>query len=191
MARQSRTKYAVLGMLSLGPKCGYEIKKELERSSMFFWNESYGQIYPMLKKLVAAQLATLEIVERDDQPDMKVYTITEDGRAELATWLELPAEPHPVRNEMLLKLFFGAVSTDKTCLAHVGRFQKELRQQAVDLAAQKEDYEQQGMDRSEMVYLMLTLKYGEVINDALTQWCQEAHDILQDLPNREGSASIS
>ena len=65
MARESRTKYAVLGMLNQGPKCGYEIKKELEKSSMFFWNESYGQIYPMLKKLVANGLSTLEVIERD------------------------------------------------------------------------------------------------------------------------------
>lgn len=183
MARQSRTKYAVLGMLSLGPKCGYEIKKELERSSMFFWNESYGQIYPMLKKLVSTSLATLEIVERDDQPDMKVYTITEEGRQALTAWLVLPAEPHPVRNEMLLKLFFGAMASNDDSLAHVARFQAGLSQQAIDLQAQKEDYEQQGMDQSEMMHLMLTLRYGEIINEALANWCVEANEILSSHPD--------
>ena len=50
MAKENRSKYAVLGMLATGPKSGYDIKQTIETSIGHFWNESYGQIYPILKR---------------------------------------------------------------------------------------------------------------------------------------------
>lgn len=180
MARESRTKYAVLGMLHLGPKCGYEIKKELERSSMFFWNESYGQIYPMLKKLVQSGLATLEVVERDDQPDMKVYTITAKGSAELERWLSQPAEPHPVRDEMLLKFYFGSVASADLNLAHIERLKAHLQRQREDFDVQRDLYVESAQESSEQeaLYWMLTLRYGELVNEAVQRWCEEASEAV-------------
>lgn len=177
MARESRTKYAVLGMLHLGPKCGYEIKKELERSSMFFWNESYGQIYPMLKKLVQSGLATLEVVERDEQPDMKVYTITPKGSTELERWLSQPAEPHPVRDEMLLKLYFGSVASADLNLAHIERLKAHLQRQREEFDVQRELYTEESSEQ-ETLYWMLTLRYGELVNEAIQRWCEEASEAV-------------
>lgn len=179
MARESRTKYAILGMLNLGPKCGYEIKKGLERSSMFFWNESYGQIYPMLKKLVGRGYATLEVVERDEQPDMKVYTITDDGREELAKWLRQPAEPHPVRNEMLLKMFFGAATSTDINIAHVERLKDQLEAQKEGLDKERTMLTDSATDDNTEFWL-LSLRYGELVNDALQSWCTETIQQLRE-----------
>ena len=41
----------VLGLLSLGPRSGYDIKTVVDRSTRFFWAASYGQIYPELRRL--------------------------------------------------------------------------------------------------------------------------------------------
>ncbi len=49
MARENKTKYALLGLLNVCPGSGYDIKKLMEQSTSNFWNESYGQIYPILK----------------------------------------------------------------------------------------------------------------------------------------------
>jgi DNA-binding PadR family transcriptional regulator len=38
-------------MLSLRPMSGYDIRKTVQESIRFFWSESYGQIYPALKRL--------------------------------------------------------------------------------------------------------------------------------------------
>lgn len=51
MASPSRTIYAILGFLTVKPMSGYDIKKAVEVSIANFWKESYGQIYPMLKRL--------------------------------------------------------------------------------------------------------------------------------------------
>ena len=51
--RASTSRFAILGVLSLGAMSGYDVKKLIERSIAHFWNESYGQIYPSLNRLAA------------------------------------------------------------------------------------------------------------------------------------------
>ena len=52
----SPTAYVILGMLGWRPMSGYEIKSIVDNSTRFFWAASYGQIYPELRRLVAAGL---------------------------------------------------------------------------------------------------------------------------------------
>jgi DNA-binding PadR family transcriptional regulator len=49
--KKGKTRFAVLGILSYGPMSGYDIKKFYEKNVAGFWSESYGQIYPILKRL--------------------------------------------------------------------------------------------------------------------------------------------
>src|SRR5580658_2289456 len=53
-SREKASRFAVLGMLSLGEKLsGYDIRKVISESTANFWSESYGNIYPVLKRLLA------------------------------------------------------------------------------------------------------------------------------------------
>ena len=54
----------ILGLLSLGPRSGYEIKTTVDRSTRFFWAASYGQIYPELRRLERDGL-----IEGEDAPN--------------------------------------------------------------------------------------------------------------------------
>ena len=58
MPRENKTRFAVLAMLSLGPRSGYDIQQQIQRTLGHFWSESHGQIYPTLRKLLAEGLAT-------------------------------------------------------------------------------------------------------------------------------------
>ena len=46
MSSLSPTARVILGMLKLGVRTGYDIKKAIDLSTQFFWGASYGQIYP-------------------------------------------------------------------------------------------------------------------------------------------------
>jgi len=49
---RSQTAYVILGILAIHDnQSGYEIRKTIQQSVGFFWGESYGQIYPTLKRL--------------------------------------------------------------------------------------------------------------------------------------------
>ena len=73
----SPTAKVILGMLSFGPKSGYEIKALVDRSTRFFWAASYGQIYPELKRLAEAGL-----IEGTDAPqgDRRAHRLRADRR---------------------------------------------------------------------------------------------------------------
>ena len=43
------TPNALLGLLSLRPMSGYDIRQVISESIGYFWSESYGQIYPGLE----------------------------------------------------------------------------------------------------------------------------------------------
>ncbi len=46
-----KTRFVILGLLNEEPLSGYDIKKIIDIRMSFFWQESYGQIYPELGKL--------------------------------------------------------------------------------------------------------------------------------------------
>src|SRR5215216_5837443 len=103
MPRENKSKYALLGVLSLGPMSGYDIKKTIELSLSNFWSESYGQIYPILKSLVEEGQATITVERQMGKPNRHVYTLTGAGREELEGWLRKPVEYEVGRSEILLK----------------------------------------------------------------------------------------
>jgi DNA-binding PadR family transcriptional regulator len=61
MPRENKTKFAVLGLLAYAPLSGYDIRRIYAQSLGNFWSESYGAIYPILKRLEEEGLATREV----------------------------------------------------------------------------------------------------------------------------------
>ena len=51
MSTLTPTARVILGMLALGARTGYDIKRAIDLSTRFFWGASYGQIYPELHRL--------------------------------------------------------------------------------------------------------------------------------------------
>ena len=125
MPRENKTKYAVLGLLTYAPLSGYDIRRIYEQSLGNFWSESYGAIYPILKRLEEEGLATREVERQAGKPDRNVYTITDLGREELHRWLAQPPEPIKERVELLLKLFHGWEVGPAVMIEHVKQTRAE------------------------------------------------------------------
>ena len=53
---------AILGLLLMHDASGYDIRKLAEGSIGHFWSESYGQIYPTLKRLVRDDTASSKLL---------------------------------------------------------------------------------------------------------------------------------
>lgn len=84
---------------------GYELRAAFETELASIWTLNYGQLYPALEKLEIDGLVAKERIMQDDRPDKKVYSITAQGRDELARWLA-NASPAPKlgREEFYFKL---------------------------------------------------------------------------------------
>ena len=96
-----------LGVLTLRDMTGYEIRKHFEQSFAHFFLAGYGSIYPALGELTRAGLVSCQDVAQAKRPDKKVYSITDAGRAQLATALAETPPRHKVRSEFLVLLYFA------------------------------------------------------------------------------------
>ena len=171
--REVKSKYAILGLLSIAPMSGYDIKKEVETSISNFWTESYGQIYPVLKSLMAAKLVTKNVESEAGKPDRHVYSLTAKGRKELRRWLLEGAAPKVQRNEFLLKLFFGEEIPAKANIAHVEQFRELQRALLQKYAAIKKQITKENAGNPNLPFWLMTVSYGQHVSRALVQWCDE------------------
>ncbi len=94
LRRGLRRSEALLGMLSLRPMSGYEIRQAIEGSIGNFWRESYGQIYPTLKRAgrrrawPRRRLSGEEAGRRGPCAGRTRYALTAEGRKRLRSVAE-------------------------------------------------------------------------------------------------------
>ncbi|MBW7461105.1 PadR family transcriptional regulator, partial [Paenibacillus sepulcri] len=97
----------ILGLLHRQPLSGYEIKQMLEMPLSFFFDASFGTIYPTLAKLEAQGFIIKENVIQDGRPNKNVYSLTDAGRQQFQAFLESPMEKDSFRSDFLVRMFFG------------------------------------------------------------------------------------
>jgi PadR family transcriptional regulator AphA len=114
----------ILGLLSLRPMSGYDMKRFVDHSTRFFWAASYGQIYPELRRLEADGLVTSESSPAGGRP-RTLYRLTESGERALEAWLVAPGAGYELRDLGLLKLFFAGGLEGEELAALVGRMREE------------------------------------------------------------------
>lgn len=181
---QARTTTAesLLGWLSRGPMSGYDIRHAIEGSTANFWSESFGQIYPALKKLTDEGLATVREEQPEGQRLRKEYRLTAAGKTRLREWLAEPCGQQVRREELLLKLFFG----DK---APKGAMRRAVAERLAMARAELTRYAeiQRGLERVPATepagpFWRMTLEYGKAQAEATRAWCEQT---LQELDRAE------
>ena len=125
-------KYILLGFLNYQPMTGYDLKQTLDHSVSHFWHAYHSQIYTTLRQMEAEGLVSSEFVYAESQPDRRVYSLTDAGRAEFATWLDQSlTEMSPIKEELMVRLFFSARRDPKSVLAEL-YLQRELHQKKLN-----------------------------------------------------------
>ncbi len=95
--------YAILGLLSWRPLSGYDLKKIMSESRVFYWSGNNNQIYRTLVQMHKEGLVDLKVKSRG-LPAKKVYTITKRGLGELRAWVLSKPELAELRNTFLIQL---------------------------------------------------------------------------------------
>jgi DNA-binding PadR family transcriptional regulator len=188
MAKENTSKYAVMGVLSIYPSSGYDIKKFMECSTSNFWSESYGQIYPILKQLVEEGLADRHAEKQEGKPEKYIYTLTEQGKEELRDWLSESVESAVERNELLLKLFFGAHIPLEKNKEHIHAFQEFQSHLLEKYEGIERELSAAVQEDATLSYRVMTVRYGIHRCRALLTWCDETLGTLHHLTQQERAA---
>lgn len=93
---------AILGLLSQGPKTGFELIRDFDVARSVVWPAPQNEVYRVL-----AALAKEGLIEAGEAGvrGAKTYSVTPAGQAELDAWLAAPSD-YTLRYEPMLKAVF-------------------------------------------------------------------------------------
>jgi PadR family transcriptional regulator, regulatory protein AphA len=103
----SDVEVALLGLLSIRPMTGYEIRQSYARGLAPWWETPRTQIYPKLRELKRRGLVQDELVVQDGKPNKRIYTIESAGSDALVSWLQRDITWPDMQHQMMMRLFFG------------------------------------------------------------------------------------
>jgi PadR family transcriptional regulator, regulatory protein AphA len=175
---KTSTVESLLGLLGLGPMSGYEMRQMMERSTANFWTESYGQIYPALKRMVKEGLATVEEQSKDGRAK-KVYKLTGEGERRLRKWLGVETKPQVHRNELLLKVFFGDRAERGAIAAQVVAQRERSEDDLQRYEAALMRMEMEHARHPAMPYWRMAVRCGMIHAKAKMEWCDETFAELE------------
>ena len=176
MARKKDSnQYAMLGLLTMGAMSGYDMREFYNRSMVFFWNESYGQIYPTLKRMTAEGLVTFRHDQKEGKPARKLYSITEKGREALREWLGEPPRDKGVRSEFFLKLFLGSSTDNEVSAGHI-RDWMDKSQERLEALTRIQPLLEAEAERGnrEALFRLLTLDFGRRVEQTYVEWGRDS-----------------
>jgi PadR family transcriptional regulator, regulatory protein AphA len=165
------TARVILGMLRLGARTGYDIKRAIDFSTRFFWSASFGQIYPELHRLEERGLIK---AQSDPRGGVKrtSHRLTKAGETALREWLtDAESFMFEMRDEHLLRFFFGDLLTRDEVVANL-RAQQRFCERVVEQFRSFEPDARTGFMEEAQLYPYLALVYGIEYMAWRRDWCE-------------------
>jgi DNA-binding PadR family transcriptional regulator len=165
----------ILGFIYDKPMSGYEIKQMMENSVSYFFDASFGAIYPALRKMEKEGLVEKQVVQQEGKPNKNLFAITDKGKEQFQIYLNSPINPTIMRSDILIRIFFGRFTTKEKITQWLLE-EREKNQEMYDnlkrIAEKFPEMEQ---------YKRFTLKYGirqaemvmEMINEELNKLMEQ------------------
>lgn len=189
MVKNMKLEYFILGLLTLKPHTGYDIKALLDTQGRFARTSTpLSQIYTTLKRMTGDRWVDFEEEKREGKPDLKIYSITPIGEKVIHDWLSAPHKPTFFfqDREFLGKLFFSFLLDKQTVLKHCYT-ELNYRKIQIEKYRDRDRTLQVAPDsdvpqaRAQMISDLLH-EYGKGSIDHYVAWLEEFIQQLENLP---------
>ncbi|MBT5681904.1 MAG: PadR family transcriptional regulator [Gammaproteobacteria bacterium] len=171
--------HAILTALLDEDLTGYALAKQFDVSLGFFWQASHQQIYRELKGLHLAGSVNVLEVPQHGKPDKRVYSLTNQGRQMLDSWITQSTRHRGVKDELFIKLFnVGSVPVEQVTEAVAQRQAEHARKLELYRKIEARNYASPSTlpDRKKGVYLSLLAGIRQ--EQTALAWCDDALDLL-------------
>ena len=186
--------HAVLGVLSIRPSSGYDIKKLFDRTIGLVWNADYSQIYVQLRRLEQEGLLCKESVVQEGKPNKNVYTVADPGLEELRRWLSAPTEISEYKDVFALRFFFFDHVDDDVVRRHLEEARLMIRGKLTSVEAEEARTRQRiesGQGQRISLFRLRSAELGKRLSQSYLEWIDETLSMLEtgDLRRLESKSS--
>lgn len=179
-------KHGLLGLLNYSSMTGYELDKAFKASLSFFWQAKTSQIYRELDAMENYGYLTSQRIIQSEKPNKRVYTITDNGKKELANWLSLPegdiSDAMRVKSAFLMRIFFAGETSIEQSLELLRSYRQKCLEGCQGLGDAYHaisEYGAQVNDGRKSKYWEIAVLYGEAYYEAGLNWADKAIAILE------------
>ncbi len=124
------------------------------------------------------------VVVQTGRPNKNVYSITEDGKTELLSWLADGGAMLNSRNSILMKVFFMGERSREENIAYFKRLKQECEEYLTKLAAVPKYIAAYGDyigEKEKTAYWQMTMDFGRRNMQTYMDWAQQCIDQLQNM----------
>lgn len=175
-------RFALLGMIALEPRSGYDLKRAIDRSIFFIWNVTGPQIYNTLRALREEGCIASEAVPQQGRPDKQVHSLTAKGREVLRDFANAPIRASVTRDEVLLRIFFGNFASEAAVLRELEAYLARIREErAVMETIEARVTAHPGPRHAARLFQILSLRLKlaqlRVTEEELAAFCQASREV--------------
>lgn len=153
---------AILGFLSWKPLSGYDLKKMLSQSEIFYWSGNNNQVYKSLLELQQDGLVDYQVQQQESLPAKKIYSITKKGLAELQNSLQAAPELPELRKNFLIQLAWCELISDEHIMGLLEGYASELEARLQLFMGQAQTTANQPQRSARESYLWLRIHHNLV-----------------------------
>jgi len=183
--RPSATAHALLSLIALRPRWStYELTGQVTRALRFLLPRAESRLYDEARALARRGLVRAEDESAGRRP-RTVYTLTDEGRAELAAWLASPVTPTRLQSEALLRVLVGRLATPGQLRAAVRQMRADAEQLADEGRAVAAEYlAGDAPFQDDIVYRALVFDFLFHHAETMRAWADRAEEVIGSWPPR-------
>jgi DNA-binding PadR family transcriptional regulator len=177
--RSSTTAHALLSLIALRPRWStYELTGQVTRALRFLLPRAESRLYDEARALARRGLVRAEDESAGQRP-RTVYTLTDEGRAELEAWLAAPVTPTRLQSEALLRVLVGRLTTPGQLLTAVRQMRADAEQLADEGRAVAAEYlGGEAPFQDDVVYRALVFDFLFHHADTMRAWADRAEAVI-------------
>lgn len=161
---------AILGLLALGPRSGYDLLRIFETTAIGNYSSSPGAIYPALGRLEKRGLIAGVVDDAHALRPKKVFRPTPDGESNLRRWLRTPITRNDVQrhlDELLLRFVFHSLLDARASRDFLGELGRRTDEYVAELQEQRNVFSE-----DEPPHGLMALEFGIERYRACARWAR-------------------
>lgn len=184
--------HAVLGLLSIKPYSGYELKKIMQDSIFMPWSGNNNQIYRSLVELHDQGMVSKTVQHEESSPSKKIYAITPEGLDELRKWvLSMPDAPE-TKKMFLIQLAWADQLNQEELDTMLIQYESEIKMQILMQQEKKArgNFSPHRTDREEFLWDMIYDNLNSAL-DCELYWIKKLRQGLKRFEREEPTSELS